>query len=276
MDNLNIGVKPINAAGPASPWAYWSCAEGSLVNTTTDKLVNRAWGPGKVDVPDLTFVGTVGTMWTTNPGRCDLQDGGSNKYFTAPLNQATADAFSFSGSGVLLMWAHLNIRNDATDTGTHTLLQIGNGGTSRHGLELNYHQSLRRIQANGRCGSDTTLANWAIGGNNALTAGTDATVAVLVDFGGLVGYCYVNGAASSGGVFGPTSGIMIPDTGYAPNAITVGTGLAAGVANTVLLADCLLQRLGIMKFAAMPSNISAIMLSLAARKGTPGRWINDV
>ena len=274
MDNANIGVRPISAVGPTSPWAYWSCAEGSLVSTTTDLLVNRAWGTGKVAVPDLTFQGTVGTMWSATPGRCDLQDGGSNKYFRADLDPVTAAAFSFAGSGVLLLWAHLNTRVDATDTGTHSLLQIGGGGNSKHGFDMQYHQSLRRVQLVSRSGADVSTANTAIGQANALTAGTDATVAVLVDFSTLSGNCYVNGAASSGGTFGPTSGTMTLDAADTANFITVGCSMSGGAPTTTQMADCLIQRLGIMKLSAMPSNMSEIMLSLAARKGTPGQWIN--
>ena len=276
MDNLNIGVKPINAAGPASPWAYWSCAEGSIVNTTTDKLVNRAWGVGKVEVPDLVFQGTVGTMWTTNPGRCDLQDNGSNTYFSADLDPVTAAAFSFAGSGVLLVWAHLNTRVDATDTGTHSILQIGGGGNSKHGFDFQYHQSLRRVQLVSRTGADYEAINTVIGGNNALTAGTDALVACLVDFGALVGYCYVNGGVSGPGGYGPTSGIMTLNATDASNYITVGCSMSGGVPTTAQMADCLVQRIGVMKLASMPSNISAIMYSLAARKGVPGSWIHSL
>lgn len=274
MDNLNIGVKPMSSAGPTSKWAYWSCAEGSLVGTTTDLLVNRAWGDGKVAVPDLTFQGTVDTMWSATPGRCDLQDGGANKYFRNALDAVTAAAFSFSGSGVLLLWAHLNTRVDGTNTGAHSLLQIGSGGNSKHGFDFQYHQSLRRVQLVSRTGSDVSAVNTVVGATNGLTAGTDATVAALVDFGTLSGSCYVNGAASSGGAFGPTSGTMTLNDADAANFITVGCSMSGGAPTTSQMADCRIQRMGIMKMSAMPSNISAILQSLSDRKGVPGHWIH--
>lgn len=278
MDNLNIGVKPINAAGPASPWAYWSCAEGTLVGTTTNKLVNRAWGPGRVAVPDLTFKGTVGTMWTATPGRCDLQDGGgaANKYFSADLDPVTAAAFSCAGSGVILVWAHFAYRTDATDTGAHTLLQVGGGGNNRDGFTLEYQQALNRIQVYGRANGSATADAWAVGSSGALATGVDVTVACLIDFGTLVGYPYINGVASGSGGFGPNNGSMILDAADPINYVAVGGTMNGGAVIGSQIADCSVQRIGLMKLETMPSSISAIMLSLAACKGVPGRWIHPL
>lgn len=268
--NLVVPVKPLSSVGPDSAWAYWSLADGLIDGTSTTKAKSRAWGDGAVAVPDLTYAGTVGTLWTDHSGRAEFPDNGSNSLFSADLDAVTAEAFSFAGSGVLILWAHGHFDNDGTDTGAHAILQVANGGNSKNGFELQIHQSLRRVQVYGRSGSDVSSTPMAVGATNGLTAGTDATIAAVLNFGTLEGYCYVNGAAS-GVVQALTSGTLTLNASDAANFIALGGNYSGGAITTAQLFDGAIQRVGVMKCASMPSNFSEIMLELSANKGVPGR-----
>lgn len=266
-----IPVKPLSSVGPSSAWAYWSLADGLIDGTSTLLAKNRAWGSGKVAVPDLSYVAAVGTLWTDHSGRAEFPDNGTNSLFSADLDSVTAAAFSMSG-GCLIMWAHGHFDNDGTDTGTHTILQVGNGGTSRPGFELQIGQTLRRPQVYGRCDGDSGEQVFAAGASNSLTAGTDATIAALINFSTREGYCYVNGA-TSGAVQAPTANNMTLNAGDAFNRIALGGAYLGGAAliTTARLFDGAIQRIGLMKCASVPSNFGEIMFELAANKGVPGR-----
>ena len=266
----NVDIVPVMSRGPNSAWIYYSLADGLIDGTTTTTIKNRAFGAGKVASPDLTYAGTVGTLWTDASGRASFPDGGVNDVFSADLDPVTAAAFSFAGSGVLICWAHGNFATD-TDTGSHTILQIGGGGNSKNGFNFQIHQNLRRVQLMTRTGADLAETSTAIGQTNGLTAGTDATIAAVVDFATKQGYCWVDGRASSGGTYGPTSGTLTLDAADTANRIAVGAPYSGGSINVSQMFKGPIQRVGAMKCATMPSDISGIMYSLAMRKGVPSR-----
>lgn len=264
-----IGQKPNTAGNPAFPWLYYSLADGEMIGSTTLLAKQRAWGDSKVAAPDLTYGAAVGTLWTAHRGRAEFPDSGSS-FFVGDLDTVVAPAFSTNGSGVLLLWAYGHFDNDATDTGAHTILQVGNGGNSKHGFELQIQQTLRRVQLYGRSGSDVSPVAWAASANNSLTAGTDALMAAVIDMSTLVGTCYVNGGPS-GSTLSASSGVMTLNEADTANKVCIGGSYIGGSASTQLNYLGAIQRVGVAKFASMPTNLNDIVYELSGRRGVPGR-----
>ena len=275
MLNVNtVGQKPNTAGNPQSPWVYYSLADGEMIGSTTTVARQRAWGDGRVAAPDLTYGVSVGALWAAHRGRAEFPDSGASM-FVGDLDPTVAAAFSCADSGVLLMWAHGHFDNDGTDTGAHTILQVGNGGNSKHGFSFQIHQSLRRAQLYGRSGADVSEVVWAAGANNSLTAGVDACIALVVDMATKVGTCYINGAPS-GIPFAPTSGAMSLDAADAANKVCVGGAYIGGSLDGSKSFLGSLQRVGLVKFAAMPTNLNDIVYELAMRRGVPGSLFQGV
>lgn len=269
-------IVPLSELAPSVPWIYYPLSDGEDVGSTTVTARNMAWGSAAVAAPSLSYIpAAAGTIWTATRGRCEFPDNGSNSLLAADLDAVTAAAFSFAGSGVLLAWAHVRFDTDGTDTGTHTVLQLGNGGNSKPGFELQIQQSLGRMQTYGRVDAAVSEALFQVGTSSAMSAGTDATIACVLDFGTLGAYGYVN-AVQSGTMGTLPSGSLTLNAADSANRIAIGGSYSAGSPATARLFDGAIQRVGLMRFASMPSNMEDLIAELAARKGVPGRKLLSV
>lgn len=274
--NTPANIVPLSALTPSVPWLYYPLSDGEDVGSTTILARNTAQGDAVVAAPSLSYLpAAAGAIWTTVRGRCEFPDSGSNSLMVADLDTVTAAAFSFAGTGVLLMWAHVRFDADATDTGAHTVLQIGNGGNSKPGFDLQIQQALGRMQVFGRVDGAVSEASFVAGASSGMAAGTEATISCVIDFGTLSAYGYVN-AEQSGTVGTLASGNMTLDAADTSNKICIGGSYLGGAVSGARLFDGAIQRVGLMRFTSMPANMEDLIAELANNKGAPSRKLLSV